>query len=692
MPTIEIILPVHNGLSLLRDSLDAVLAYTPRRASRLRIVDDASDSVTAAWLREQAAAHPDWIALRRQDENLGFLETCNRAMADPLFPGKTSSPLAGEGGGEGDVWMPSTYILLLNSDVLVGPGWLERLLACAEADPRIAAVNPLSNRADNIDLPMAPGVSYLAMNDVLTVQRRGQCHDVVTGVGFCLLLRRGALDRVGLFDPVYSHGYCEESDLCMRLTAAGFRTVVAEDVYVYHRGGGSFRDGQERYLRNRRLFDQRWGAEYHRQFRAFRRADPLKPTRQLFALPTRWDPQPAFWQGARAVLDEWRGRRSPNRLLRLSVRHALALLTARQPCPRRSVVQQLTPPGRLRVIYVLDRLVVAGGVLSVLQLVNELIRLGVEARVAALYEDPLIHDWRPLYTRPLIYRNVAELLAECPDSDVIFATHWNTAEWVHRLWRDGRTRVAGYLIQDYEPWFFPETAVDQRERVRATYRLFSHRIVMSDWLRERLANDGQASDKIPLGMDLGQFYPRPIPRGPRPVVLAMARPGTPRRGFPATIAALTQVRQARPDIDIVLFGDRFLDRQAISFSFRNEGLVVRQERLAELYSEADIFLDGSEFQGFGRCALEAMACGAACVLTDLGGVLDYARHEDNALLTPPGQAEAMAAAILRLLDDAVLRQRLVASGRRTVAAYCQRREGRDTLNWIERALAAEIAP
>jgi GT2 family glycosyltransferase/glycosyltransferase involved in cell wall biosynthesis len=672
MPTTEIILPVHNGLSLLRDGLDAVLAYTPRGASLLRVVDDASDPVTAAWLREQAAAHADWITLQRQDENLGFLATCNQAMAS-----------------SGSAQQPSDYLLLLNSDVLVAPGWLERLLACAESDPRIAAVNPLSNRADNIDLPMAPGASYLAMNKFLATERSGQCHDVVTGVGFCLLLRRSALDQVGRFDPVYEQGYCEESDLCMRLTTAGFRTVVAEDVYVYHRGGGSFNDGQERYLRNRRRFDQRWGREYRRQFRAFRRANSLKATRQLFTLPTRWEPTPALWQGTRALLAEWRGARSLNRLARLSVRHALTLLSARQPCPSRALTQRLTPPGRLRVIYVLDRLVVAGGVLSVLQLVNELIRLGVEARVAALYEDPLIHDWRPLYTRPLIYHNVAELLRECPDSDVIFATHWNTAEWVHRLWQEGRTRAAGYLIQDYEPWFFPETAATERERVKMTYPLLPHRIVMSDWLRERLAADGCTSDKIPLGMDLGQFYPRTVQRSSRPVVLAMARPGTPRRGFPATIAALAQVKQARPEVDIVLFGDRFLDRQAIPFPFRNEGLVIRQERLAELYSEADIFLDGSEFQGFGRCALEAMACGAACVLTDLGGVLEYARSEDNALLTPPGQAAAMAAAILRLLDDPALHQRLVASGLSTAARFCHRREAHDTLAWIEQVLAAE---
>jgi len=640
----------------------------------LLIVDDASDPVTAAWLREQATLHADWIALRRQDENLGVLETCNRAMSFP--PGSSEY---------------SNYVLLLNSDVLVSPGWLERLLSCAESDPCIAAVNPLSNRADNIDLPMAPGASYLAMNAFLAVQRRDQRHDVVTSVGFCLLLRRSALDQVGLFDPIYASGYCEESDLCMRLLTAGYRTVVAEDVYVYHRGGGSFIDGNERYLHNRRLFNARWSEEYRRRFRAFRRADPLKPVRRLFTLPTRWDPLPILWQGAREWLSEWRGRRSLDRLTRIALRRAFQVLVARRPCPHRKLTQRLTPVGRLRITYILDRLVVAGGVLSVLQLVNELIRIGVEARIVALYEDPLIHDWRPLYTQPLIYRNAAELLAECPNSDVVFATHWNTVEWVHGLWRNGRTRIAAYLIQDYEPWFFPETAQDQRERVKMTYRLLPHRIVMSDWLKDLLARDGHSSDKIALGMDLGQFYPRAIRRGTQPIVLAMARPGTPRRGFSTTITALAQIKRARPNTEIVLFGDRFLDRQAIPFPFRNEGLVIRQSRLAELYSGADIFLDGSEFQGFGRCALEAMACGAACVLTDVGGVLEYAQHEENALLTPPGQVEGLAAAILRLLDDAALRQRLIARGLETAARFCQRREARDTLAWIENILANRIA-
>lgn len=663
-PNCEIILPVHNGLACLRDCMEALLAYTQRQGTRVLIMDDASDAVTAAWLREQTGREPNWIQLHRHPKNLGFLSSCNRVMEQ----------------GE------SRYVLLLNSDVLVSPGWLERLLVCAESDPCIASVNPLCNRADNIDLAMAPGSSYLAMNAYLSTHSPRCYPDVVTGVGFCLLLRRDALRQVGLFDPVYGHGYCEESDLCMRLTMAGFRTVVADDVYVYHQGGGSFSDGQVRYLRNRRIFDERWNAEYRRQFRAFRRADPLKPVRALFALPQRWEPVPQLWQTARELHTEWRAQRSPTQLARIVARGLWQLPICRSPRPQREQVQQFTPAGCLRVTYILDRLVVAGGVLSVLQLVNELIRLGVEARIAALYEDPLIHQWIRLYTKPLIYRNKAELLAEFPACDFVFATHWNTAEWVHDLWKSGRASQAGYLLQDYEPWFFPESDKVAREQVRATHALLPHRIVMSDWLRELLRQEGHDSHKIPLGLDLGQFYPRDVPASPHPVVLAMARPGTPRRGFTATIAALAQVKQVRPEVEIVLFGDRFLDRQPISFPFRNEGLVVRQDRLAVLYSEAAVFLDGSEFQGFGRCALEAMACGAACVLTDVGGVLEYARDGENALLAPPGQPDWMAAAILKLLDDSPLRQRLVENGRTVATRYCHRREARDTLAWLQNSL------
>ena len=63
---------------------------------------------------------------------------------------------------------------------------------------------------------------------------------IPTGVGHCLYIRRSALDLVGGFDDAFSPGYGEEVDFCQRCLARGLRHVVADDLYVFHRGAGSF--------------------------------------------------------------------------------------------------------------------------------------------------------------------------------------------------------------------------------------------------------------------------------------------------------------------------------------------------------------------------------------------------------------------------------------------------------------------
>jgi glycosyltransferase involved in cell wall biosynthesis len=75
-----------------------------------------------------------------------------------------------------------------------------------------------------------------------------------------------------------------------------------------------------------------------------------------------------------------------------------------------------------------------------------------------------------------------------------------------------------------------------------------------------------------------------------------------------------------------------------------------------------------------------MACGCACVLTSVGGVNEYARHGENALLVPPRHPDLAAHAVARLVGDSALRRRLVEGGLRTARAYCHRREARETLD------------
>jgi GT2 family glycosyltransferase/glycosyltransferase involved in cell wall biosynthesis len=657
----DIVLPVYNGLTYVRRCVNALLAYTAAETCHVYIMDDASDAMTAAYLQDIAQQYPH-ITLVRNRENLGFVKNCNKGMALGRSP----------------------YVLLLNSDVIVTPNWLEALLEAAEANPSVAAVNPLTNYAANINLPMAPGLSFLDMHDYVQQNTSHEVFDVVTSVGFCLLLRRAALENVGMFDEVFGMGYCEESDLAMRLTSHGWRTVTAPWVYVYHKGGASFTQRDERYLKNRAIFDERWKKEYLKQWKAFCKADPFAPLRGMFACNSRFAPLPSMRSTYLKLRHAWR-QRNLRAFAVAAIRGTLALPHARRPIVDDAYIDRLKPANdRLRVTYVLPTLDVAGGVISVIQLVNEMVLKGIDARIAALYEEPEIRNW-PFHSEPMLYASRQELIDNLPHTDILVATHWMTADWVAELNKRGKTKKTVYFLQDYEAWFYPENNAAKRAEVRDTYALIHEKIVKSDWLAGMLANDGYATHKIRLGMNLDVFYPRDTPKRSHKTVMAMARPRTPNRGYDDVIAALKLVKEAQPDTQIVLFGDK-IPQENLPFEAMISGVVTDQNTLAQLYSEADVFLDGSVFQGFGRPALEAMACGTACVVTHVGGVNEYARHGENCLTVPPQSPESFATAILQLLDDDGLRARLISGGLATASLFCHRREARETLAFVEQVL------
>ena len=323
---------------------------------------------------------------------------------------------------------------------------------------------------------------------------------------------------------------------------------------------------------------------------------------------------------------------------------------------------------------------IAGGVLGVAQLASELRLLGADAAIVALRRRSEVEDWRFL-VEPTLFDTADELIEGTGPCDVAVATHFSTAAWVHELVRKGTARTAAYFLQDYEPWFFAEDLEAERRAVRDTYALIDHKIVKSRWLAGLLDTDGYTTERIPLGFDLRYFYPRPVPRPDHPVVIAMGRPRTPRRGFESVVAALAEVKAAEPSVEIVLFGQD-LSGVDVPFPFVAAGVVGDQNQLANLYSGATVHLDGSDFQAFGRPALESMACGTPSVLTDVGGVGDYACHEVNCLLVPPRQPHASAEAILRLLDDHALHRRLHHAGFDTVLDYSMKQEALRTLDYF----------
>ena len=679
----DIVIPAHNALDALDHCLTSVRTHTSP-PFRVIVVDDAGDEHTAKYLRGVADADTR-VEVLRNEQNLGFVRTANRGLS------ATTAPFA----------------CLLNSDTIVTAGWLDALIRCARSDPRIAVVNPTSNAAVNLSVQMAPGLNIFTMAEVVAARSRRVYPDVVTAVGFCLLITRAALERFGAFDEIYGDGYCEESDYCMRITTGGGRTVVADDAFVYHRGGASFGKSRERYLRNRRIFDERWAATYAVEYEAFLRRNPLQYLRDAIEAGLdseavsdllerrRTDGLRKLWA---MTVDAW-SIGGPGEVVRkIGVAPAHLRTAVQQILPRSDSVDAAAPPAGfvdpelkrrhyvtpayaktlprkqgLRVAVLVWRFDVCGGVLAIVDIVN---RLTLEGHTVVLVTvgDIETEDAFTLYTRPLVYRTVDALLDGFPDVDVVMTTFWPTAtEWLPAIRRRQPSLRAVYFLQDYEVWFVPEDDPNLRKRIVDSYGLVDARIVTSHWLAERLASEhGHQSTVVPIGVDLNVFYPRgPRVPSPRRRILVQARPETPWRGWANAVTTLNSLWQRRHDFEAVLFGcsDEGLVRQGrrLDFPHRNAGLITSRHAMAALYSSGDLLFDPSPYQAFGLPGLEAMACGIPTVLPAKGGLTEYAAHECNTLLA--AETGDRVKAIERLLDDDQLRARLVEAGLTTANRF-----------------------
>lgn len=113
---------------------------------------------------------------------------------------------------------------------------------------------------------------------------------------------------------------------------------------------------------------------------------------------------------------------------------------------------------------------------------------------------------------------------------------------------------------------------------------------------------------------------------------------------------------------------------------------VGRTRLAELMRGADLFAFPSRQEAFGIALLEAMASGTPAIASRVGGIPEFARDGDNALLVPVGDVESLAAALVRLADDDDLRRRLAEGGRAQAAVLSWDRLGPRYERLYERAI------
>ena len=181
------------------------------------------------------------------------------------------------------------HVIIANSDVVFPLNLATVLVRIAEENPDAGSVTAWSNNVSIFSLHSADRTT-LAQQDVvdwvsyqLEAEFAGTATELPTAVGFCMLVPTPVAARVGLFDPLFGRGYCEEVDWSRRAKAMGYRNLLAPSAFVFHYGGASTRaagllagDGTTTVVAHERIIDFRHPG-YRAEVDNFERTAPLAP-------------------------------------------------------------------------------------------------------------------------------------------------------------------------------------------------------------------------------------------------------------------------------------------------------------------------------------------------------------------------------------------------------------------------------
>lgn len=249
--------------------------------------------------------------------------------------------------------------------------------------------------------------------------------------------------------------------------------------------------------------------------------------------------------------------------------------------------------------------------------------------------------------------------AWAPEADAVVATSVRTAEMV-ATWSAKAGRKF-YFVQGYETWDFPKA------RVEASWKLPLEKFAVSTWLCSLIEQVGETSlclrnsvDCVAFGMD------RPIEER-EPTSLLWPHHLVPLKG---SNDVRTVVGRYLADHPNQMKASAFATSRKPADWPTNIGYNRNpsQDDLRRIYNEAAIMIAPSHSEGWGLPASEALVCGCSVVATNIGGHREFLRHEENALLYPAGDLDALGLSILRLRDDHALRIRLARQGRSDMQA------------------------
>jgi GT2 family glycosyltransferase len=262
----SIVIPVHGRAGLTRQCIDALLGDPPEASFELIVVDDASPDETAEVLR----SYGDTLTVIAREQNGGFATACNDGAA----------------AAKGD------YLVFLNNDTIPRAGWLDALVAVADAEAHVAVVG--SKLLFPNDTVQHAGVvvcqdgnprhlyaGFPADHPAVNKPRQFQA---VTAAS--MLVLREAFERAGGFDVAFRN-CLEDTDLCLRLGELGYEVRYCPDSVLQHLESVSRGRRSSQIAENTRRFKERWGERAERDDIRYYLEDGLLVLRYRDAYPIR---------------------------------------------------------------------------------------------------------------------------------------------------------------------------------------------------------------------------------------------------------------------------------------------------------------------------------------------------------------------------------------------------------------------
>jgi glycosyltransferase involved in cell wall biosynthesis len=244
-------------------------------------------------------------------------------------------------------------------------------------------------------------------------------------------------------------------------------------------------------------------------------------------------------------------------------------------------------------------------------------------------------------------------LKKYPKDSLCFASSVETAYELHAVKRIA-SKNKFYLIQDFENWNVPDEAVYE------SYKFPMHKIVISQWLKEKVEMAGSSATVIPNGFNFDYFKLSNPVQNRNKTEICMLYHRDDRKRCSDSMAALSIVREIFPDLHVTMFGTP--EKPADLPAWYSYHRAPDRELHNTIYNDAAIYVGASMAEGFALPPAEAMICGCAVCLTEIPGFSAYAKNNTTALLSPVYDVEALARNIISLMSDDGVRIRIATAG------------------------------